>query len=101
VNTKYVGRGTQWGNPYVIERHGNCWGVFRNGVLVAPFQETKGEAATVACDLYRAYAWQELSDDPEWLQPLRGCNLACWCGDDDPCHVDVIFEILGRWDPFQ
>lgn len=27
------------------------------------------------------------------LPDLRGKNLACWCGPDDPCHADVLLEL--------
>ncbi|MBF9351384.1 DUF4326 domain-containing protein [Mycobacteroides chelonae] len=29
----------------------------------------------------------------EWLAPLRGHDLACWCPLDQPCHGDVLLEI--------
>ena len=30
------------------------------------------------------------------LKPLRGKNLACWCGADDPCHADVLLIFANR-----
>ena len=27
------------------------------------------------------------------VKTLRGKNLACWCGLDQPCHADVLLEI--------
>ena len=27
------------------------------------------------------------------LPLLRGHNLACWCGLDEPCHVDVLLRL--------
>ncbi len=30
------------------------------------------------------------------LPELRGWNLACWCGLDRPCHVDVLLELANR-----
>ena len=29
----------------------------------------------------------------EWLAPLRGRDLACWCPLDQPCHADVLLEL--------
>jgi hypothetical protein len=26
--------------------------------------------------------------------------LACWCGPDLPCHVDVLLEVATEWPPF-
>jgi hypothetical protein len=37
---------------------------------------------------------KKLEDDPNFLEPLRGKNLACWCPLDRPCHVDVLLESL-------
>lgn len=37
---------------------------------------------------------REAAGYPEDLEPLRGHNLACWCGPRDPCHVDVILRRL-------
>lgn len=31
---------------------------------------------------------------PADLTPLRGYNLACWCGLHEPCHVDPILKRL-------
>lgn len=27
------------------------------------------------------------------LPEIRGKNLACWCGLDQPCHADVLLEL--------
>lgn len=31
---------------------------------------------------------------PPDLAPLRGHDLACWCPLDQPCHADVLLEML-------
>jgi hypothetical protein len=33
---------------------------------------------------------------PVYLGPLKGKNLACFCGLDEPCHGDVLLEIANR-----
>lgn len=33
------------------------------------------------------------------LPELRGHNLACWCGLDQNCHVEVYFECLSATEP--
>lgn len=45
--------------------------------------------------LYRAWA---ATDPPELadLAELRGCDLACWCPLDAPCHADVLLELANR-----
>lgn len=29
----------------------------------------------------------------EFIAPLRGKNLACWCGQHERCHADVLLEM--------
>lgn len=82
----YVGRPTQWGNPYRVGPQGT------------------GEQFDAArcIEMYR-FTTQPSSEDPGWastyegdlidLRPLRGKDLACWCPLDQPCHADVLLEI--------
>lgn len=66
--TRYVGRGTPWGNPYAkFSRMGNV-------------------------SLFRQYAKVKARLDPTWLEPLRGKNLICHCA---PllCHAEVLLEM--------
>lgn len=32
----------------------------------------------------------------EFLAPLRGHDLMCWCPLDQPCHADVLLELANR-----
>jgi hypothetical protein len=36
---------------------------------------------------------EEIERNPDWLAPLRGHDLACWCPLDQPCHADVLLEL--------
>ena len=65
----YVGRPTRWGNPFRGER-------------------------TKAIELYRFWLKRRISENPSFLDPLIGKNLACRCPLDRPCHADVILEFL-------
>lgn len=50
---------------------------------------------TQAIALYRIYLrWVLENIDSDFLEPLRGRILGCWCK-PDPCHGDVIIEMLG------
>ncbi len=73
-NAKYVGRPTKYGNPFTM----------KNGL-------TRKEAI----DRYR---YMILSKPPkeriEFLRPLRGKDLACFCSLDQPCHADVLLQLL-------
>lgn len=70
----YVGRRTKWGNPFKI-----------------------GEAGTreEVIEKYRAYIMAILFLDPEFLEPLRGKNLVCWCA-PLACHADILLELANR-----
>lgn len=78
----YVGRGTPWGNPYQIgmtspDHPGRMHVMGKHGIVRA----------------FRGYAGRKLEHDEEWLAPLRGKSLACWCPLDQPCHADVLLEL--------
>ena len=71
-NAVYVGRPTKWGNPYTLNMYENLSDV-------------------MFC--FEHYARLKSEKDPEWLRPLRGKSLACWCPLDQPCHADVLLEL--------
>ena len=64
----YVGRPTQWGNPF-----------------------RKGSKTQNIAD-FKAYAEKRHANDPNWLKPLRGKHLVCWCSPAG-CHGDVLIAI--------
>jgi hypothetical protein len=68
-NAVYVGRGSQWGNPFTVDNTGQIPAVLRFACEVAPLLDVK---------------------------PLRGKDLACWCGPDQECHADVLLELANR-----
>jgi Domain of unknown function (DUF4326) len=68
-----VTRPGRWGNPYVV----------RPG---------RSPAEVVQC--FAVYAEARLALEPDWLDPLRGKDLACWCAEDAPaCHADVLLRL--------
>lgn len=83
---KCVTRGTAWGNPYKIGE------LYNN-----PF---KGETFAVTqencLELFEIYARMMLAAYPDWLEPLRGFNLACWCKDTESCHRSVLLRLLAE-----
>lgn len=70
----YIGRGSPWGNPYVIGKDGD-------------------RAEVIA--KYRKYAVMMLSENPHWLYRLRGKDLVCFCA-PLACHGDVLLEMIGE-----
>jgi hypothetical protein len=67
----YIGRGTKWGNPFVIGRDGD-----RSTVIAKYRRWIESEAGLMAS-----------------IPELRGKVLGCWCS-PLPCHGDVLVELL-------
>lgn len=88
---RYVGRPTAWGNPYAF----GSLCRFEANPHVATVLKTPADLVRA----FREYAEGRLQSRPDWLNPLRGRNLACWCPLEDkdgkpvPCHADVLLEI--------
>lgn len=89
-DTVKVDRSTRWGNPFGPEQ------IYTNhrGGLILPLREPPSMGRCL--DLFQAFAIGVQIVDPEWLEPLRGKNLACWCPLDAPCHADVLLELANR-----
>ena len=67
----YVGRGSVWGNPFILGKDGS------RAIVIAKFHE---------------YAKWRLSREPEWLAPLKGKDLSCYCA-PQACHADVLAQL--------
>jgi len=70
----YVGRPSKWGNPFRMR-------VFTD----SQYKEAVG--------YFRGYAKDRLKQEPDWLEPLRGKDLVCWCV-PHPCHAEVLLELV-------
>lgn len=68
----YVGRPGKWGNPYTTAD---------------------------AIRLYSRYVVQEIFHGRLDIAELRGKSLACWCPLDQPCHADVLLELMRKPSP--
>lgn len=71
----------QFSNPYTIGKHGS-----RKQVV----------------EMYDTYIRERLKNEPHLkieLYQLRGKRLACWCGPDQECHVDVVIKLIGELFP--
>ena len=82
ANTVYVGRGSRWGNPFRVGR----WFAFVPGHNVTDNAH--------AVELYREDFMPYAMRRPDFLAPLEGKDLACWCPLDQPCHADVLLEMI-------
>lgn len=68
----YIGRGSKWGNPYIIGRDGT-----REEVIVK----------------YRNYIIMRRKDLLNDLEELKGKRLGCWCA-PKVCHGDVLVALI-------
>jgi hypothetical protein len=71
----YIGRGSKWGNPFVIGTDGN------REQVIAKYKQwiTQGNGKYLLNDLHE----------------LQGKTLGCFCK-PQACHGDVLVELLGR-----
>lgn len=44
-------------------------------------------------ELWREYAACRVKWAPQWLEPLRDKDLACWCKEGAPCHANILLEL--------
>ncbi len=74
----YVGRPSTWGNPFKI-----------GGSGVDSIDREK------AVELYRKWLECRLAIEPDFLVPLKGQDLVCWCA-PKPCHADLLLELANK-----
>lgn len=79
ANAEYIGRGSAYGNPFLIGKDGDRELVIRK---------------------FEAYALWRLEKEPNWLSKLYGKNLACYCA-PQACHGDVIIKLLTQNDKYR
>lgn len=92
-NTVYVGRPSKWENPFPIDE--NCdraEAIRRFKVHLASYFGWVERATAMAF-----YPLPVKSTEfEEWIKPLRGKNLACWCRTDEECHADFLLKIANE-----
>jgi hypothetical protein len=74
ANTVYVGRPTEWGNPFkppTNDAIGRAYAVIQFAGYCPPDSPLAGAARRI----------------------LRGKNLACFCPEGEPCHADVLLTL--------
>lgn len=88
-NSVYVGRGSNWGNPWRIGSTG--WTVEAGGIIN---RERHAPLTAPECvESFRHSVEHQLAEDPDHLTELVGKNLMCWCPLTQPCHADVLLEL--------
>lgn len=92
----YVGRPSPWGNPFPVEKYGREKALeYFRAYLTGEFVPKEAAAD------YRRAEKRLYGAGPALLFPgelaaivLRGKDLACWCPLDEPCHADVLLELI-------
>ncbi len=80
-NVVYVGRPTEWGNPWRVG--GKAHGALDPAAAVGHYQDALVKGELLGKD------GTALLDR---LHELRGRDLACWCDLQQPCHADVLLH---------
>lgn len=85
-NTVKVDRSTRWGNDFAVGGDHSYYD-----------PEATRATAEQCVTIFRRFIEAHLECEPDrwrnWLEPLRGKNLACWCKPGAPCHADVLLEL--------
>lgn len=80
-NTVSVTRPGRYGNPFVVGESGY-------------FHERNITVTADNClTLFERYCKDRSRLLPRWLEPLRGKDLACFCGEGEPCHGDILLRL--------
>jgi hypothetical protein len=107
-NAVYVGRPTQWGNPYrlvaVISGGAIGWEIHDEDGKALTTPIAKRETAVhMALSLFRSHlkhrSLLKRTFLRDLLEPLRGKDLCCWCKEDGPCHADILLDLLKQEAP--
>lgn len=94
-----------WGNPYTVREYFSPEHEFvvmdRHGKFCGEPIHDKAAANAAAVELFKHKLHITLLIWPEYLEPLRGKDLMCWCAEGDPCHADALLELAnqGAWVP--
>lgn len=101
-NTVGVARPSRWGNPFPVDEYGLdlSLALFRDA-LTGTWNPSRLDQAMPdaywAVAYHRNHGWrQRLGGIPIELArfELRGKNLMCFCPLDQPCHADILLELV-------
>lgn len=103
-----VTRPSPYGNPFVIGKAyypGDSFFItFGDLMEDGKYNGTSLKRVTAdnCLTLFRAYCEKILKDNPNWLEPLRGKDLACFCsvnkedGETVHCHADILLLLANK-----
>lgn len=101
---RYVGRPTEWGNPFEgrLLRGANGLSTMARGVLAHEFGRWVTEPLfwgypdpvdAGGCSHRGGVPYRDRPSIDAIAAELRGHDLMCWCPADQPCHADVLLEL--------
>lgn len=107
VNTKYVGRPSEFGNPFAVGKYyGNLavlclYGFGFTAQEIFEMKNLKDKTKhglfvkdnQMAVELYEIYFTYFLRKKKK-IRKLHGKDLACWCGPDEFCHADYLLNFV-------
>src|ERR1043165_6385176 len=80
----YVGGPTKYGNPFIFGQRYEAYG----------YEGTYYTATLENClTMFHDYLQGRIIAEPDFLEPLRGKDLACWCPLTSPCHADILLRL--------
>lgn len=87
AHTKYVGRGSLYGNPYRVARTRRELDGGDPMIVATPEEAVERFREWIAT----TREGRHVADSARRI--LSGLDLACWCPPGQPCHADVLLEI--------
>jgi hypothetical protein len=88
LETVYVGRGTRFGNPFVVGKDGTLDEVLAKYVHHI-FPYTHGAKSIKDYET-------TLTNSTAIIAELKGKNLMCWCKLDCKCHADILLKVANQ-----
>ena len=88
-NTIKADRSTHLGNPFIVGKHGTvkeCIDLFK--MLLMGYMCFSVDHECIDRQRRFVQYFQIHKDN------LKGKNLACWCRLSNPCHCDILLELL-------
>ena len=86
--TVKVARTSKYGNPFQSKaRSAEQFRAWVTGTL------TDGDISAAFPQMIANHLISRRAIIPRALPELAGKNLACWCGEQEPCHADILIEL--------
>ena len=103
LSVRYVGRPSDWGNPFQAVKRDGRWMVTLSAQIEGdvPAVEMDATEHEVMGAAVRAFKLQldmgTPIDQASYVAPLVTADvLSCWCPLDAPCHGDTLCDLVGR-----